>query len=53
VVLPAWLEEQLEKKRAALPPAVPVTDPEANRKQWAAWQEGLSVRFTLPEQLPA
>jgi transposase len=53
VVLHAWLEEELEKKLAALPSAVPVTDPEATRKQWAAWQEGLSVRFTLPEQLPA
>jgi hypothetical protein len=53
LVLHAWLEEELQKKLAALPPAIPVTDPEANRGQWATWQEGLSVRFTLPEQLPA
>jgi hypothetical protein len=53
VVLPAWLEEELAKKLAALPSAVPVIDPEAHRKQWAAWQEGLSVRFPWPEQRPA
>jgi hypothetical protein len=53
LVLPAWREEERERKLAALPSAVPGTDPEAHRKQWAAWQEGLSVRFTWPEQRPA
>ena len=37
---------------AALPdPVVPLT-PAANRALWDAWQEGLTVRFTLPENLP-
>lgn len=32
-------------------PAVPLT-PAAKRALWGAWQEGLTVRFTLPETLP-
>ena len=44
--------ETAEVSAAALPePAEPLT-PEANRALWSAWQEGLTVHFTLPEDLP-
>jgi len=52
-VLHAWLKEELEKKLATLPSAAPITDADANRAQWAVWQEGLQIRFTLPAELPA
>jgi transposase len=29
-----------------------VSDPEENLAEWKSWQEGLSVRITLPEELP-
>jgi DDE superfamily endonuclease len=51
-VLHAWLKEELEKKLATLPSATPITDADANRAQWAVWQEGLQIRFTLPAELP-
>jgi DDE superfamily endonuclease len=51
-VLHPWLRTMLADIVAALPdPAVPLT-PAANRALWCAWQEGLTVRFTLPETLP-
>jgi hypothetical protein len=51
-VLHAWLKEELEKKLATLPVAAAITDADANRAQWAVWQEGLQIRFTLPAELP-
>lgn len=51
-VLHGWLKKALDSKLATLPPALAVSDPEANRAQWAAWQEGLQIRFTLPADLP-
>jgi transposase len=51
-ILHPWLRTMLTDIVAALPgPAVPLT-PAANRALWSAWQEGLTVRFTLPEDLP-
>jgi hypothetical protein len=37
-----------------LPPATSkeTSDAEHNRAEWKSWQEGLSVRITLPEELP-
>ncbi|HEV2461881.1 MAG TPA: transposase [Ktedonobacterales bacterium] len=37
---------------ATLPLPAPVQDPNANRAQWARWQEGLKVKITLPADLP-
>jgi DDE superfamily endonuclease len=51
-VLHGWLKKELDSKLATLPPALAVSDPEANRAQWAGWQEGLQIRFTLPADLP-
>jgi hypothetical protein len=32
---------------------LPTPQPEAERRAaWARWQDGLTVRFTLPERLP-
>lgn len=48
-VLHPWLKEQLGQILATLPPA-PAVD--VTRQMWSRWQEGLSLRFTLPEHLP-
>lgn len=49
-VLHPWLKQELSSTLACLPtPAVETTP----REEWQTWQEGLSVRFTLPEKLPA
>lgn len=53
VVLHAWLKEAITVLLAELPPPPPVTDPVANRAVWTRWQEGLSVKITLPADLPA
>jgi len=51
-VLHGWLKKELDRKLATRPPALAVSDPEANRAQGAAWQAGLQIRFTLPADLP-
>jgi len=50
-VLHAWLETELSAVLDALPPApvLPEADP---RAAWERWQSGLTVKFTLPDQLP-
>ena len=46
-----WLEAELTTILAALPE--PPTDAEmACRAAWECWQDGLTVRFTLPDRLP-
>ena len=52
-VLHGWLKATLAEIVAALPvvAAEPV-DPAATHTAWQVWQEGLALRFTLPEQLP-
>ncbi len=51
-VLYPWLQEQLSEILARLPaPADPHPSAE-NRQQWERWQEGLTVRITLPAFLP-
>jgi len=52
-VLHPWLKQQLTDVLAALPEPVETLEPEANRVQWEKWFAGLSVRPTLPAQLPA
>jgi hypothetical protein len=51
VVLHPWLEAELAEILAALPePTVP--PPAENRRCWERWQEGLTVRLSLPAVLP-
>lgn len=50
-VLHPWLERELERVLAQLPE--PVTPgPPQHRPAWEAWQAGLSVKFSLPDELP-
>lgn len=50
-VLHPWLQAELTKILASLPPAEPV-DAAATRAAWAVWQAGLTEPFTLPAELP-
>jgi hypothetical protein len=50
-ILHPWLESELTAILAALPePRAPSES--ACRAAWECWQDGLTVRFTLPERLP-
>jgi hypothetical protein len=49
-VLHPWLKRELGAILAELPVADPTAD--ASRAAWERWQAGLSVRITLPEELP-
>ena len=51
-VLHPWLKQELADILASLPQPSLVLDPEANRALWEMWFEGLSVRPTLPVELP-
>jgi hypothetical protein len=51
-VLHPWLKQELEAVLKSLPPPRHLLSPEENRLMWKSWQEGLSVRVTLPEELP-
>jgi hypothetical protein len=50
-VLHPWLKRELSAILAEWPTPPPRAD--ASRAAWERWQAGLSVRITLPEQLPA
>src|SRR4051812_33256781 len=51
-VLHGRLKQALAATVAALPAATEPSDPAAARALWEAWQQGLAVRFTLPERPP-
>jgi hypothetical protein len=51
-VLHGWLKEELAAIVAALPEPSSCLSPEANRRAWERWQEGLSIRPTLLAELP-
>ena len=51
-VLHPWLKQQLTEILAQLPDPPAVSDPATIHRQWARWQEGLTIRFTLPKALP-
>src|SRR3982750_2809426 len=51
-VLPPWLRERLSAILAELPPPAPSQDPAATQAAWAVWQAGLTLPFTLPDDLP-
>jgi hypothetical protein len=52
VVLHPWLKEELSAILDTLP-KVEKIDPKTNQNLWKVWQEGLSIRFSLSENLPA
>lgn len=51
-VLHPWLKQELTDILASLPQRWLRLEPEANRALWDMWFEGLSVRPTLPTELP-
>jgi hypothetical protein len=51
-VLHPWLKEHLAAILETLPPPQ-LLSPEENRAMWRSWQEGLTAKVTLPEDLPA
>jgi hypothetical protein len=51
-VLHPWLEQELADILASLPQPTLGLEPVANRSLWEMWFEGLSVRPTLPADLP-
>jgi hypothetical protein len=52
-VLHPWIEEQLEAILKDLPlPREYVVSPQENRASWESWQEGLTEKATLPQELP-
>ncbi len=50
-ILHPWIEGQLTDILATLPEPAAL-HPEENRRCWVRWQEGLSVKITLPQDLP-
>jgi hypothetical protein len=50
-ILHPWLQGELAAILATLP-APPTPSPAENQRQWERWQDGLSIRITLPAQLP-
>ncbi len=51
VILHPWLQEELTAILATLPEPE-LLPAEENRRCWTRWQEGLTVRITLPQELP-
>jgi hypothetical protein len=51
-VLHPWLKEAVSALLATLPDPVALSDPLAQQAQWTRWQEGLTVKITLPAALP-
>ena len=52
-VLHPWLKAELATILTALPEPTEALSPEDNRRHWERWQQGLSVRITLPAVLPS
>jgi hypothetical protein len=50
-VLHPWLQAELTAILATLPEPE-ILSPEEHRSRWTRWQEGLTVRITLPQDLP-
>jgi len=51
-VLHQWVKEQLSAIVVTLPEPLRHLNAEENRAVWESWREGLTVRVTLPAQLP-
>lgn len=52
-VLHPWLQQELAEIVQSLPPATVSMSADAIRLLWQRWRENLSIKFTLPQQLPA
>jgi hypothetical protein len=50
-ILHPWFEDELTEILTTLPEPAALP-PDENRRRWERWQEGLSVRITLPQELP-
>lgn len=51
-VLHGWIKKELDAVVAELPEQAMLLGPGENRALWESWQEGLSVRPTLSDELP-
>ena len=51
-ILHPWLRERLSEILAELPPSGSSQDVAATPAAWQVWQAGLTIPFTLPEDLP-
>jgi hypothetical protein len=51
-VLHPWLRERLTAILTQVPAPVPSRDPAVTRAAWKVWQAGLTMPFTLPDDLP-
>ena len=51
-ILHPWLQTELTAILAALPEPGTPARPEDRRREWERWQDGLTNRFTLPQELP-
>ncbi len=51
-VLHPWLAGELGRILATLPEPTEALSVEENRQRWECWQADLSVRITLPEDVP-
>ncbi len=51
-VLHPWLKAELTAILAGLPAPTEEVTPAEQRQRWTRWQEGLTVRISLPEQPP-
>jgi hypothetical protein len=51
-VLHGWLKAELTDILATMPEPTLSLSPEARRALWTQWQEGFSIRITLPSVLP-
>lgn len=51
-LLHPWLKQELTAILVHLPEPSPVLNTQTTRAVWERWQEGLSMRFTLPKDLP-
>jgi hypothetical protein len=51
VVVHSWLQAELTAVLAAAP-AIDMTPSAEHRKSWEVWQEGLTIKPTLPDELP-
>jgi DDE superfamily endonuclease len=52
-ILHPWLKQQLAEIVQSLPPSTGAMSVEDTRLFWQRWRENLSIKFTLPQQLPA
>jgi hypothetical protein len=52
-VLHPWLKQELAEIVQSLPASTVSMSADETRLCWQRWRENLSIKFTLPQQLPA